>query len=274
MTRADLGPYMRELREHYGLTEQDVSDRLHIRHRYIHAIEHGAFDQMPGRAYAKGYVHTYAEFLGLDADQAVEICFGPELVREQQKHFVPEPMKRGAPTAQQWRGLGGVVVVLALLGLLVAQVLDDGSADTGGAETVAEVPEDLLADMRRLFIATPRNHDCLAVETTLGCLFDGEGWRQMMALVTIPTTNFAEKTYAGPLPETENASPDDADQPEATPSPKPVPKKPDASPSVKKPVADAAAKAKKPAAKEAEKKPASPDDAKKPAATPEKKPAA
>lgn len=204
MTRVDIGPYMRGLREHFGLSQQDVSERLHIRHRYINAIENGSFDQMPGRAYAKGYVHTYAEFLGLDAEQAVEICFGPEPVREQQKHFVPEPAKRaGGSLPGQWRTFAVAGVVVALAVLTIAQfTTGDDETETATTETVAEVPEDMLADMRRLLMPNAQNHDCLQAETPLGCILESREWGQLLGLMQTETVYFAEAAYASPLKET------------------------------------------------------------------------
>ncbi|MBX9725674.1 MAG: helix-turn-helix domain-containing protein, partial [Rickettsiales bacterium] len=41
MTPREIGSQMAALREQFGLTPQEVSERLHIRTRYIHAIEEG-----------------------------------------------------------------------------------------------------------------------------------------------------------------------------------------------------------------------------------------
>ena len=78
MELADIGPYFRGLREHYKLSEQDVSARLHIRAKYIQAIETSDVSQLPGKVYARGYIATYAEFLGIYPDQAVERLLGTE----------------------------------------------------------------------------------------------------------------------------------------------------------------------------------------------------
>lgn len=75
MTPKEIGAYMGGLREHFKLSLQDVSERLHIRVRYVQAIEQSQIEQLPGKVYARGYVHTYAEFLGLDADQVAAQWF-------------------------------------------------------------------------------------------------------------------------------------------------------------------------------------------------------
>jgi cytoskeletal protein RodZ len=200
MTRVDIGPYMRGLREHFSLSQQDVSERLHIRHRYIEAIEAGNYEAMPGRAYAKGYVHTYAEFLGLDADQVVEICFGIEPVREQQKHYVPEPQKRvntRSNISAPWRSLAilGVIAAIAVLGLVQ---FSGGSGEEGNStETVAEVPEEMLAQTRTLLMPSATNSDCLQETGPLGCILDSASWQQMQALSRADTVYFASAGFVG-----------------------------------------------------------------------------
>ena len=219
MTRVDIGPYMRGLREHFALSQQDVSERLHIRHRYINAIENGAFDQMPGRAYAKGYVHTYAEFLGLDPEQAVEVCFGPEPVRE--NHFVPEPMKRsGGHLPGQWRAVAVVGVIIGLGVLTIAQFTTGDDSAASDTETVAEVPEDMLADMRRLLMPNATHFACLQAETPLGCILDSADWRQLAALTQPPSIYFAEAAYGSALPVEDEPDADtekDVSEPEPEP---------------------------------------------------------
>lgn len=173
LSSEDIAAYMRDLRLHYGLSEQDVSERLHIRLKYVVAIEQAMFDAMPGQAYARGYVHTYAEFLGLDADQVVARCFGPELAREKQAHSLPEAARRRKGQQRQW---GGLVVLLLLGGMAYIALHNnarDPIADTGEMAdelAVEAVPEDYLARLRVMPMATPENIDCFT-GAPLGCYY-------------------------------------------------------------------------------------------------------
>lgn len=275
MTRVDFGPYVKGLREHFGLSQQDVSERLHIRHRYINAIENGALDQMPGRAYAKGYVHTYAEFLGLDADQAVEICFGPEPVREQQKHFVPEPMKRGgAALSGPWRSYAVMLVVAALVILAVAQLTATGDGDvseTAANPTVSEVPEDMLAEMRDMPMPSVAQHDCLVRGRPLGCLTAGHAWGVVEGLLPAPAPMFWASSAARGLtakdaPVVKEPVAEKKEAPKAEPAKAPAKKPEEKKPEPKK-MEEKKAEEKKPEPAEADaKKPADDADAKKPEA--------
>ena len=44
---------------------------LHIRLRYIDALEQGRLNELPGLAYTRGYLQAYASFLGLDKEEVL-----------------------------------------------------------------------------------------------------------------------------------------------------------------------------------------------------------
>lgn len=167
MTRHDIGPYVRSLREHYGLSQQDVAGRLHIRLKYVQAIEQSAFDTLPGKVYAKGYVHTYAEFLGLDSEQVVELCFGEAPVREAQEHFIPAPVRESVATPKRWIGLAVIVVVaIGLYGIMRGP---GRQVPVVVSEQASAVPEELLAPMRQAVMPAPYNLNCLRGRGRLSC---------------------------------------------------------------------------------------------------------
>jgi len=65
-----VGFFLRSLRENQGITVDEVARQTRIRGAYIDAIEDDRFDALPGRAYALGFVRTYAEYLGADVEAA------------------------------------------------------------------------------------------------------------------------------------------------------------------------------------------------------------
>jgi cytoskeleton protein RodZ len=68
---ARVGEDLRESRLTLGASVEDMAERLRINRRYIHALEEGRIKDLPGPAYAVGFVRSYAAALGLDADEAV-----------------------------------------------------------------------------------------------------------------------------------------------------------------------------------------------------------
>jgi cytoskeleton protein RodZ len=68
----DIGASLRFSREKRGLTAEDVHRSLRIRARYLRALEEERWELLPGDAYTRGFLRTYAEFLGLNGTLYVD----------------------------------------------------------------------------------------------------------------------------------------------------------------------------------------------------------
>ena len=62
----ELGKALQNQRERLGMTLEDVENQTKIRKRYLEALEMGNWSVLPGEVYARGFVRSYAEYLGLD----------------------------------------------------------------------------------------------------------------------------------------------------------------------------------------------------------------
>ena len=104
-----VGAFLREARENTGRSVADVAQILRIRRVYLEAIEDGRFDELPGAAYAVGFIRSYATFLRLDVPTIVA-RFKEEAsgIESQQDLDFPTPVAEG-------RFPGGVVVALCLV---------------------------------------------------------------------------------------------------------------------------------------------------------------
>lgn len=65
----ELGAYLKEQREALGVSLEQVQSTTKIQKRYLLAIEEGEYDKLPGAFYARAFIKTYAEALGLDVDE-------------------------------------------------------------------------------------------------------------------------------------------------------------------------------------------------------------
>lgn len=186
MSIREIGAHMAGLRQGFGLSQQEVSERMHIRPRYIAAIEEGKFELMPGKVYARGYVHTYAEFLGLDADQVVQLCFAGEPPANQQKH-APAPVMRAPITIdpRAWRGYGIMAVVALVVIILISQLTGRGDESEVAESAVAPVPKDMMKSVRNLVMPTPSNHECLMRDSVLGCFYADDVTRALSRQNTV-----------------------------------------------------------------------------------------
>ena len=69
---ADIGSTLREARLRARIDITEVEARTKIRARYLRAIENEEWDLLPGPVYAKTFLRTYADFLGLDSRTLVD----------------------------------------------------------------------------------------------------------------------------------------------------------------------------------------------------------
>jgi hypothetical protein len=68
----EIGGSLAAARKGQGLTPTDAERLTVLRGRYLAALESDDFDALPGRVYARAFLRTYADALGLDADRFVE----------------------------------------------------------------------------------------------------------------------------------------------------------------------------------------------------------
>ena len=68
----EIGSSLRQARQHRGLEIADVERETHIRAKYLGALEDDRFDVLPGQAYVRGFLRTYADFLGLNGGLYVD----------------------------------------------------------------------------------------------------------------------------------------------------------------------------------------------------------
>lgn len=169
MGSREIGSLMAQQRARFNLTQQEVSERLHIRMRYVGAMEEGRFDLMPGKVYARGYVHTYAEFLGLDAPLVVARCFADDpalsLVR------APKVIPRISAASPRWSGYGAIGIITLLAMLLISQISGNLDSSSSDETAIAPVPESMLNNMRTLTMPTAANYECLMEDLALGCFY-------------------------------------------------------------------------------------------------------
>jgi transcriptional regulator with XRE-family HTH domain len=69
---ADIGATLREARMRSGIDISEVETRTKIRAKYLRAIENEEWDLLPGRVYAKSFLRTYGDYLGVDSRMLVD----------------------------------------------------------------------------------------------------------------------------------------------------------------------------------------------------------
>lgn len=126
----ELGRKLRETREERGIGLEEVQQHTKIRTRYLEAIEEGKLELLPGNVYAKGFIRSYAEYLGLDGQALLDEY---NLVNETSKTAIDlpdpstpprkniskkKPMINRAIWPQFAAGVGILVVIVAVYALV------------------------------------------------------------------------------------------------------------------------------------------------------------
>jgi len=134
-----VGNDLRSARERLGWALEDVASTLRIRLVYLTAIEQGRFGELPGRAYALGFVRSYAKLLGLEGEEIAR------RFRSEARDITGRPaLEFPAPVPDRGVPAGALV----LLGVLLAVGAYVGwyrmSGDRPGEAVVQTVPDRLL----------------------------------------------------------------------------------------------------------------------------------
>ncbi len=141
-----VGADLHAARQRLGWHLPDVATSLRIRLPYLEAIEDGRWSDLPGTAYAVGFIRSYATMLGLDADEVARRFraeAGAGVAKPRLSFPAPVP-QRGVPA--------GAVVLLGIVvaaGAYVGWLRYSGSDEAKVAQ-VAAAPPDRLAAMAPL----------------------------------------------------------------------------------------------------------------------------
>lgn len=111
-----LGQYLRDTRLELQLSLEEICRDTRIPERYLSALEADDYNDMPGAAYAGGFVRGYARHLGLDEEDILGRYRSEVRLEEPQYNFSLQepPAESRLPT----RGMmiGGLVVAVAAYG--------------------------------------------------------------------------------------------------------------------------------------------------------------
>lgn len=125
---ADLRRRLRDTRVLADLTLADVERDTRINRIYLEAIEDGRFGDIPAPIYARGFVRSYAHYLGLDPEESVAAMpdlpppLGLEPMAGLRRNVTPMLPDINLPVA----GVIAAALVLALVAYLVLPGLGGG----------------------------------------------------------------------------------------------------------------------------------------------------
>ncbi len=112
----EIGRTLREAREAKGLSLEEVQADTKIRRKYLQALEDGREDEFPAEVYLRGFLRSYANYLGLDGLALVEEY---RRTREEQMDEQEEARVEDDEVTVADRLIVRPVVVVVLVGLIL-----------------------------------------------------------------------------------------------------------------------------------------------------------
>jgi cytoskeleton protein RodZ len=115
----EIGNSLREARLRQGFELPRVEADTKIRAKYLRALEEEHFEVLPGDTYVKGFLRTYAEYLGLDGQLYVDE-YNSRFAREEE---FPPMQSAGPRRRAPARRMESNFVVVALAGIVAVTIL-------------------------------------------------------------------------------------------------------------------------------------------------------
>lgn len=126
----EIGNSLREARQRRGIDFAQAELATKIRGKYLRALEDEQFEILPSETYVKGFLRTYADFLGLDGQLYVDE-FNARFVVGEERELRPR-RSRAKPKRNRRFETGVVVAALAAIVVLAVVVIAAWSSSGGG----------------------------------------------------------------------------------------------------------------------------------------------
>ena len=111
-----LGSLLRRSREERHIDLDDAVSATRIRRNYLEALENEEWSKLPSQVFVKGFLRSYAEFLGLDKEM-VRNCY---LRTSPSQKYEPRVFKEVRPQSGRWH----LTITLPVLALaLIAAII-------------------------------------------------------------------------------------------------------------------------------------------------------
>ncbi len=137
-----VGTILRRARTRRELELSEVEAATRIRLRYLRAIEDEEWDVLPGGVYRRGFIRTYASFLGLDGERLVEDYRQSVEPWHRAGAAQSQTEPQGAPATPRGVLLAGLAV-LAVIAVAVVAIVAFPTGGGGGSSPTqrdTEVP--------------------------------------------------------------------------------------------------------------------------------------
>lgn len=124
------GDVLQTEREVQGWTLTDIAAATHIKTDYLAALEADKYDTIPGAVFVKGFIRSYANYLGINGEELIDLYLQhttperPQPVRRKvRKSSFLRRTQNNRRNQGRWVEVGIVGMVICLAAAVVWQVL-------------------------------------------------------------------------------------------------------------------------------------------------------
>ena len=111
-----LGSLLRTSREERHIDLDAVVKATNVRRHYLEALENEEWEKLPSKVFVKGFLRSYAEFLGLDTETVLDY-YQKAAPRER---YQPHALQSIGTRSSMWRRTITIsLLVLALIGVII-----------------------------------------------------------------------------------------------------------------------------------------------------------
>ena len=138
------GQLLKNRREEKGISLDQAARETRIRLSYLKALEEDDLDSFPGSTYRKGFLHNYAQFLGIEE---LEDQYQQEQLLA---HLLPEEGRSGKLSGGKGILLAGAILLVSVVSLFLHYSLNAPSP-----EAIKHIPKDDLVAEREMVLVLP-----------------------------------------------------------------------------------------------------------------------
>jgi cytoskeletal protein RodZ len=120
-----LGEKLRQAREERGITLSEVAEQTRISPLYIESIENDDYRSLPGGIFNKGFVKSFAKYVGVDEHEALQdyanLAANPNnQIAEAPRNYRPEVLTDDRSSSSS---LPTIILAVVILGLMTGGIL-------------------------------------------------------------------------------------------------------------------------------------------------------
>jgi cytoskeletal protein RodZ len=162
-----LGDRLRKARKSLGLSIEDVHHATKIRIAYLIAMEEGRFSELPGEVYARGFLKSVANVVGIDGD---ELVFEYDRIHEDSQIEQAEVDHRGISEIRERRktvrAVPFAVIGLLLVAFLITALLLGKPKDRFEVDTIDTLAlQNDSSDIQEILHENSEQHETREVAT-------------------------------------------------------------------------------------------------------------